>query len=215
MSSIYCIGTEEQKNALASWFPLEISCWSEELKPELLSRSDVVFALAPLSGAEKSLLFAQGREKLIFLDAVLVPLLEHLDQAQDVPVFGVNGHPFFLGKPPLEVSYLVAPERVESWLRNHHIDYVLIKDEVGMVRLRVLAMIINEAYWMLTEGHAEPEEMDTALKLGTNYPYGPFEWAKIIGETFIFQVLNKLGKALGNETYKIAPELRRRCINTL
>src|ERR1700710_2457559 len=47
--------------------------------------------------------------------------------------------------------------------------------------LRVVAMIINEAYYALDAGVSSKESIDLAMKLGTGYPYGPFEWADRIG----------------------------------
>ncbi len=44
-----------------------------------------------------------------------------------------------------------------------------------------MAMIINEAWHALAEEVSTKNEIDTAMKLGTNYPYGPFEWAEKIG----------------------------------
>lgn len=47
---------------------------------------------------------------------------------------------------------------------------------------RILAAIINEALLLLQEGVATREDIDTAMRLGTNYPHGPLEWADRIGE---------------------------------
>lgn len=54
-------------------------------------------------------------------------------------------------------------------------------DLPGFITPRVVAMIINEAFFALQDGVSTPEEIDTAMKLGTNYPFGPFEWANLIG----------------------------------
>ena len=51
----------------------------------------------------------------------------------------------------------------------------------GFITARVIAMIINEAFFALQENVSSKEEIDTAMRLGTNYPYGPFEWTKLIG----------------------------------
>src|SRR5687768_11952668 len=47
-------------------------------------------------------------------------------------------------------------------------------DEPGFVTARVISMIINEAFYALEDGVSTKSEIDTAMKLGTNYPYGPF-----------------------------------------
>jgi 3-hydroxybutyryl-CoA dehydrogenase len=53
-------------------------------------------------------------------------------------------------------------------------------------------MIINEAYLALGEGVSTPEEIDTAMKLGTNYPFGPIEWGSHIGLQNVVTLLHKL-----------------------
>ena len=53
-------------------------------------------------------------------------------------------------------------------------------------------MIINEAYFALEDNVSSKAEIDTAMKLGTNYPYGPFEWASVIGTENILTLLQKL-----------------------
>lgn len=53
-------------------------------------------------------------------------------------------------------------------------------------------MIINEAYFTLGENVSGKTEIDTAMKLGTNYPFGPFEWSEIIGKEKIYNLLTKL-----------------------
>ena len=63
-----------------------------------------------------------------------------------------------------------------------------------MITPRVIAMIINEAYFTLQAGVSTKEEIDTAMKLGTNYPYGPFEWADKIGLNRIKTLLQTLSK---------------------
>ena len=55
-------------------------------------------------------------------------------------------------------------------------------------------MIINEAFFALQENVSSKEEIDTAMKLGTNYPFGPFEWAERIGLKNIFELLTGLSK---------------------
>lgn len=69
---------------------------------------------------------------------------------------------------------------------------IFVKDTPGLVAGRVISMIINEAFIALQEGVSTREEIDLAMKLGTNYPYGPFEWASVIGVEQIYDVLQAL-----------------------
>jgi 3-hydroxybutyryl-CoA dehydrogenase len=80
-------------------------------------------------------------------------------------------------------------------------------DPPDNVALRVIACIINEAYLALAEGVATAEDIDRAMKLGANYPQGPFEWANEIGPAQILQTLDTLRTTHG-EAYLAAPTLR-------
>ena len=71
---------------------------------------------------------------------------------------------------------------------------VFVKDEAGLVTPRVISMIINEAYFALNEKISTKEEIDLAMKSGTNYPFGPFEWAEIIGLNEIHHLLSTLAE---------------------
>jgi 3-hydroxybutyryl-CoA dehydrogenase len=71
-------------------------------------------------------------------------------------------------------------------------NFELTADQPGFIAPRVIAMIINEAYFAKTEGVSSEEEIDIAMKLGTNYPKGPFEWKKEIGVEQILALLLKL-----------------------
>jgi 3-hydroxybutyryl-CoA dehydrogenase len=80
-------------------------------------------------------------------------------------------------------------------------------NEPGFISARTIAMIINEAYFALGENVANKEDIDTAMKLGTNYPYGPFEWGAKIGLESIYQLLKVMSK--NNERYLPAPALTK------
>lgn len=69
-----------------------------------------------------------------------------------------------------------------------------VNDIVGMISARSIAMIINEAYFGLEDEISTKEQIDTAMKLGTNYPFGPFEWAEKIGLKNIADLLIELSK---------------------
>jgi 3-hydroxybutyryl-CoA dehydrogenase len=75
-----------------------------------------------------------------------------------------------------------------------------------MITPRIIAMIINEAWFSLAENISTRDEIDTAMKLGTNYPYGPFEWGEKIGLNRIIELLNELQKT--DKRYSIAPGLK-------
>lgn len=84
--------------------------------------------------------------------------------------------------------------------------YITVADEPGLVSARIISMIINEAFYALGENVSTKEEIDIAMKLGTNYPYGPFEWSQLIGLENIYNLLEKLSKT--DSRYTVAPALK-------
>ena len=68
-------------------------------------------------------------------------------------------------------------------------------------------MIINEAFIALKEGVSTKEEINTAMKLGTNYPQGPLKWADQIGLDLVLAVLTSLHDTFREERYRPAPLL--------
>ncbi|MBA4538617.1 3-hydroxybutyryl-CoA dehydrogenase [Bacillus aquiflavi] len=85
----------------------------------------------------------------------------------------------------------------------------VVEDEVGLVFPRILSMIINEAAFALTEGTASVRDIDIAMKKGTNYPLGPFEWAKKIGLEDVYSVLSGMYEQFKEERYRPAPLIRK------
>lgn len=76
-------------------------------------------------------------------------------------------------------------------------DPVNVPDRIGLVGARVLAAIIREGSMLKEEGAASSKDIDLAMKLGTNYPNGPFEWAERIGWDEVHTLLKRLAE---NET---------------
>jgi 3-hydroxybutyryl-CoA dehydrogenase len=85
-------------------------------------------------------------------------------------------------------------------------EVVVIKESPGFITSRINAMIGNEAFYMLQEGVASPEDIDKALKLGLNHPMGPFEMIDLVGLDTRLHILEYLHKALG-EKFRPAPLL--------
>jgi len=80
-----------------------------------------------------------------------------------------------------------------------------VADIPGMVTPRVISMIINEAYFALGDKVSTKEEIDTAMKLGTGYPFGPFEWSEKIGLHKVYRLLKELSRQ--DSRYDVAPKL--------
>lgn len=85
---------------------------------------------------------------------------------------------------------------------------VVINEFPGFVTSRISALVGNEAFYMLQEGLGTPEEIDKAIKLGLNYPMGPFELVDLVGLDTRLNNLNYLHAKLG-EKYRPAPLLEQ------
>lgn len=85
---------------------------------------------------------------------------------------------------------------------------VVINEFPGFVTSRISALVGNEAFYMLQEGLGTPEEIDKAIKLGLNYPMGPFELVDLVGLDTRLNNLKYLHEKLG-EKYRPAPLLEQ------
>lgn len=86
-----------------------------------------------------------------------------------------------------------------------------VPDIAGFISARVISMIINEAYFSLEEEVSTKDDIDIAMKTGTNYPYGPFEWSEKIGLDNILALLTELNKE--QSRYQPAPWLIKEVIH--
>ncbi len=144
--------------------------------------------------------------EVIFQKPIIINSVINTLKSEKLPSnFGrINGWPGFLERPVWEVATNDSSD-VEIVFRALEWDVSFVKDEPGLVTARVLSMIINEAYFALGENVSTKNEIDLAMKLGTNYPMGPFEWADKIGIGNIYRLLKKLSET--NKRYLIAPLL--------
>ena len=83
------------------------------------------------------------------------------------------------------------------------------RDYPGFVSNRVLMPMINEAIFCVMEGVAEPEAVDTVMKLGMNHPLGPLALADLIGLDVCLAILEVLHRGLGDDKYRPCPLLRK------
>ncbi|GGR67841.1 MULTISPECIES: 3-hydroxyacyl-CoA dehydrogenase [Streptomyces] len=71
-------------------------------------------------------------------------------------------------------------------------DVSVIGDVPGMIVARTVARIIDLAHDAVAKGVATEEDIDTAMRLGVNYPLGPFEWGRRLGRDFAFDILDEM-----------------------
>jgi 3-hydroxybutyryl-CoA dehydrogenase len=118
-----------------------------------------------------------------------------------------NGWPGFLHESTIEIasSNSTILENGIQLLSQLKKKALVAPDQPGLISARVVSMIINEAYFGLGDGISTKQDIDTAMKLGTNYPFGPFEWSELIGLKNIYALLQKLNEQ--NSRYAIAPAM--------
>jgi 3-hydroxybutyryl-CoA dehydrogenase len=175
---------------------------------------DAIFDLNFDDNGQSSFLeYIELRKTPVFVGAVKNSLAQMIFEKEieiQFPLFGINSIETFLNRNLLEVSMLNANNEaiLKDTLNKLNWEFKLVKDRVGMVTPRVVCMLINEACYTLQEGTATMVDIDISMKLGTNYPFGPFEWADKIGIKNVYEILNNLYLDTKDERYKICPLLK-------
>ena len=159
--------------------------------PAALRQADIVLDLDFVNEVGRCELLARLQPALIIVNAV-TPTLEEIG----LPFVRINGWPGFRAKKTHE---LVTPDaattqRLQDLYEKLGYTYKLVPDIAGMIAPRIVAGIINEAWHAWEEQVSTKEEIDIAMKLGTNYPFGPFEWGEHIGLGQIVSLLRSLSR---------------------
>lgn len=164
--------------------------WIEDASQlQSIGKADVLIDL--LYEPSHRSLYAHFPDALVMINSV-----ENTLQESNAAFVRINGWNTFLQSSLIEAAFLEQRNKVKAEavfsLFNKKLEWVA--DEVGFITPRVVSMIINEAFIALNEGVSTKQEMDTAMKLGTNYPYGPFEWGEKIGLQNVADLLQRLSK---------------------
>jgi len=99
-------------------------------------------------------------------------------------------------------------ERARVFAQSLGKTVVTSRDTPGFVTTRALAVLVNEAAWMLYEGVATKEDIDTAYKLGFHHPMGPFELVDLVGIDTTVSILDVLWDGFRDSRYRACPILR-------
>ena len=146
---------------------------------------------------------------LFITNALTMTATEAASKAGGLPAIGIGYVPALYGASTLleaAPALQTTPEAAEQGfallreLAGKELE--IVTDRIALVSARTLAMIVNEAAFALMEGVADPEDIDVAMKLGTNYPEGPLRWADIIGPDIVLQVLQGLYDEYQEERYR-------------
>ena len=184
-------------------FPEDITfIWVDSMSSLSMLHADAYIDLLFRNDPERNQHLAKLLPKPVLVNAV-----EFTTADIRHPFIRINGWPTLLKR---NIAELVLPASiteniVEELFTALNWQYQLAPDVPGMITARVLAMIINEAYFTLGAGVSSREEIDIAMKLGTNYPMGPFEWSEKIGLQRVYALLQQLH--LTDARYAPAPSL--------
>lgn len=210
--NILVIGNEHHGQECREKFGAEHTWWlvsNHQEAQRYLKQAEVVFDFIPDPSIDLTIFTHQ----IVFLNTTLITLSTLLKNhsTAGVSYIGFCGLPTFLNREWLEVS--IPDKETEARLKEVcaklNTKYAVVADAVGFVTPRIICMIINEAYYTVAEGTATRTDIDLAMKLGTNYPYGPFEWAQRIGPTLVYEVLAAVHAATHDERYLICPLLKQ------
>ncbi|MEZ5611197.1 MAG: 3-hydroxyacyl-CoA dehydrogenase family protein, partial [Rhodocyclaceae bacterium] len=103
-----------------------------------------------------------------------------------------------------------AAQLVVGTLQQAGMEVSRIDDVAGMVALRTVAMLANEAADAVLQGIGSARDIDTAMRYGTNYPKGPLAWADELGVGLVASVLANLRDHYGEERYRVSPLIQRK-----
>ncbi|MEC5147572.1 3-hydroxyacyl-CoA dehydrogenase family protein [Chitinophaga sp. 212800010-3] len=188
--------------------------WKTSLEEVLSLRSfDLVLDLIFDDRPENARVYAKNPGIPVLAGMVKTSLTEVMNQyafEQGFNIMGCNFLPGLINTPVLEVSLIDEGQQavLDDIVYQLGWEYALVSDAVGMVTPRVICMIINEAYLTAEEGTASREDIDTSMRLGTNYPHGPFEWSERIGIRHVYEVLKAVHEATGDDRYQVAASLQ-------
>lgn len=192
----------------------EYSHFEEHQEAEkFLTENDVIFDFIIDEDPEAIEIYTD-KPVTAFLNACKISLAEisyTVNNYMRCTLFGFNGLPTMINRDILEVSIRNADDEklLKDLCQKLNTEFLLVEDRVGLATPRIISMIINEAYYTVQEGTATREDIDLAMKLGTNYPYGPFEWCEKIGIKHIYELLEAIYEDTKDERYKVCVLLKR------
>ena len=122
--------------------------------------------------------------------------------------FGPGAAVFDLPLAPAgDIAYAGDPATA-AWLTRLGLTPRPMADLPGLVVARTIAMLINEAADAVSQGVCDEAGADAAMKLGVNYPAGPFEWLALWGAAPVVALLDRLDHHHRGERYRVSPYLR-------
>lgn len=193
-----------KQELLAKKLPEAITVvWADSVRSLTIAEADVYIDLLFEPDVERT-----QHLKRLLPKPVIVNSVSYTTKRIGADFIRINAWPGMLQRPVIEVALpsTVNEAIVKDIFGQLKWNYLTAPDIAGMITARVLATIINEAYYTLGAQVSTRAEIDIAMKLGTSYPYGPFEWSEKIGLKRIYELLVELSKV--DERYMPAPLLK-------
>jgi 3-hydroxybutyryl-CoA dehydrogenase len=195
MKKIFIIGepavNDELKNALGA---------NTEITDYLDNSIDVIFETAnfPKEKKYENIRFIDENSSSkvpVFSSSLCMPVYEQSAISKyphriiGTGIYNTFSNAKLLEIAPSKITGSKILENAESFLKEINLNYAKVPDRAGLVFPRILSMIINEAVQVYSENTATRDDIDTAMKLGTNYPFGPLEWADKLGNDLVYNIL--------------------------
>lgn len=185
-----------------------VYCWPAEAQPEL--------ELAAVS-AERAAKRIK-RDVVTELDEVLLlettgetALALSLQHGRPVVVYDHSaGDTVVLASA--ETTSQAAIDKATFYFQQQGKKVLQIADYPGLLVWRTVAMLVNEALDALQKGVASAEDIDTAMRLGVNYPHGPLAWGESLGWGRVLRLLENLQQHYGEERYRPCSLLRQKAL---
>ena len=183
------------------------------------AEADLVIEAAPEDLAIKRRLFAEleeaaGPGAVLASNTSSLPITSIGQELHDPGrLVGIHFFNPVLQMPLVELipGHRTRPEvvaRAERFARSLGKTVVHSADTPGFVTTRALAVLVNEAAWMLFEGVATRDDIDAAYKLGFHHPMGPFELVDLVGIDTAVAILDVLWDGFRDPRYRACPILR-------
>jgi 3-hydroxybutyryl-CoA dehydrogenase len=182
---------------------------NEELLDEIAIGTTIVFDAG--DGAnDRSDVIAEldsllGPETVLFVDAYATDLeqcAKRMRHPERLVGYGVLGSLSAQTAVEIVDSNDVSDDALElaqEFFESMGKGVVLIEDVPALFLGRVVGSIVNEAVTAVQEDVASPDDVDLAMRLGTNYPIGPIAWGREIGAKRIARILQRLARDEGAE----------------
>ena len=126
----------------------------------------------------------------------------------DLPLTGDNGKSLAWSHAATASEQWI--DDASQWLAIFGFQPQCIADTPGLVVARTIAMLINEAADAVQQGICSETDANSAMKLGVNYPAGPFEWLADWDVNTVIEMLDRLDNYYRGERYRVSPWLRHR-----